>query len=111
MNVSVFRDIIKERSRIAIETQDEWDYGIERCWNAEIAVLSENVEETIRFLDQDCTADEFFWISEIFDELVEATQSKALIECFYRVAKKYPAEAARYYIIDHIKMAEDFLNE
>ena len=102
---------IHEILKLRAETDDAWDYGVQRCWKAEVTILTRNIKETIDFLDNDCSADEFIWISEIFDELVEATQSRALIECFYRVAAKYPEESARYYIINHIKMAEDYLDE
>ena len=77
---------IRRIIKIRAETNDEWDYGVEQCWKREISVLTGNVKETITFLDNECTADEFSWISEIFDELVETTRSKALIDCFYRVA-------------------------
>ena len=57
-----------------------------------------NLLDTI-FLDHDCTGEQFVWISEIFDDLVEKSQSKALIECFYRNAKRFPEETSKYYLM------------
>ena len=62
--------MIKEREA----TDDEWAYGVEQCHQKLISLLSENIDETIIFLDNDCTADQFSWISEVFDEIAEITQ-------------------------------------
>ena len=104
-------DAIRAAIKVREATNDEWDYGVEKCRNEEIRILTQDVNETIYFLDHDCTATEFSWISEIFDELVEITKSHALVECFYRVAAKFPDESVKYHIIEQIKMSEGFLNQ
>ena len=86
-------------------------YHIEKCCNEEIELLSKDITATIDFLDHECTGDQFVWISEIFDELVEKSQSRALIECFYRNAKRFPKETSEYYLMRAIKIAEEFLME
>ena len=37
MDIIKFREVIRQRE----ETDDEWDYGIEQCWEQEIAILTE----------------------------------------------------------------------
>jgi len=106
MNVEKFREIIKERIRISIETQDEWDYGIEQCWEQEIETLSDDIPGTIEFLKNECAADEYSWISEILEELAERTQSKELVECYKSLTKKFPEECKKYYIEGVIENAE-----
>ena len=73
-------------------TDDEWDYGVKQCWEEEIEILSRNIDDTIAFLENDCTADEFSWLSEVFDDVAEKTQSRAFVDCLYKVAKKFPDE-------------------
>jgi len=103
MNVEKFREIIKERIRISTETQDEWDYGIEQCWKQEVEILSEDISGTIEFLKNECTADEYSWISEVLEELAERTHSKELVDCYRSLMGKYPEECKTYYIEDIIK--------
>lgn len=79
-------------------TDDEWDYGINQCWNEEIEILSRNIEETIAFLEYNCTANEFSWLSEVFEQVAKKTQSRAFVDCLYRVAKKYPDECEKYHV-------------
>ena len=99
------RAAIKERAA----TDDEWAYGVQKCCNKEIEILSRNMEDTIRFLENECTADEFSWLSEIFDDVTEKTQSQAFVDCLYKVAKKYPLETKKYYIDRVIQFAEETL--
>lgn len=75
-------DIIKVRIRIADETQDNWDYGIEQCWKKYIDILSANIEKSIYFFLHDCTDEEFYWLSEVFEEIADKTQSKKLVSAW-----------------------------
>ena len=107
--------MITEEIRAAIQkrtvTDDEWAYGVDLCCKEEIEILSCNIDDTIAFLENDCTADEFSWLSEVFDDVAERTQSRAFVDCLYRVAKKYPEECKKYYIDRVLRYAEGALNE
>jgi hypothetical protein len=102
-----FREVLALRTALHPEDYIE----IEKMWKKEIEILSRDIFQTIAFLDSECTDDEFSWISEVFDEVVEKTQSREFIECLYRVAEKYPAESEKYHIVRHIQFAEEFLDE
>ena len=94
-----------------VATDDEWDFGVKQCWDEEIAILSRNIEDTIAFLENDCTADEFSWLSEVFDDVAEKTQSRAFVDCLYKVAKKFPDECKEYHIGRVLEFAEGALND
>lgn len=105
--------MITERIRNAIDnrrnTDDEWEFGVEQCWEQEINILSEDIQQTIAFLDNECTADEFSWLSEIFERVAEKTQSRDFIECLYRVAQKFPEECKTYNVFEFIRDAEQHI--
>ena len=103
-----FNDIFIEREKIDHETPD-WDYAIEKCWKREIEIFCDNIEETIKFLDTQCTAEEFSWLSEVFEEIAEKTQSKEFINCLFRVAEKYPEETKKYNILFFIETAKNLI--
>ena len=75
-------DVINERIRISNETQDNWDYGIEQCWKKYVKIFSANIDKSVEFFLHDCTDEEFYWISEGFEEIAEKTQSKELISAW-----------------------------
>lgn len=110
MNTEKFREVIQERNRIAVECNDEWSTGIEKCWMQEIEMLGEDVAATISFLLEECTAEEFSWISEIIDDLVEKTQSREIVQAYKSLMSKYPEECKKYNITGSIKLAENTLS-
>ena len=99
------KDILSRREK----THPEDSYKIEKLWEEEIAALSQNIEETIDFMQSRCSADEFVWLSEIFEEVAEKTQNLEFVNCLYAVAKKYPAETKEYNIINFIDSAKDMI--
>lgn len=109
MNITKFRDVIKERIRISVECQDEWDFGIEQCWQAEVGILSEDISSTIAFLENECTPDEFSWISEVIEDLAEKTKSRELIECYKNLMSRFPEECQKYNISGSVEIAENTL--
>ena len=97
------------KKRVALDQED--GYGVEKCWTEQIEILSRNIDETIAFFDVDCTEDEFSWLSEVFDDVAEITQSREFVDCLFRVAKKYPEETKRYRIETVLGIAEGVLKE
>ena len=74
-------------------------------------VLCEDIEGTVQYLRSDCTADEFSWISEVFDEIVIRTKSPEFISALRFLAEKYPEETEAYNIAPFIDSAEYQLNQ
>ena len=64
--------------RLSLHIND--DYGLEESWKRITAILSEDVIETIDFINNDCTDEEFFWLSEVFSDVSEVVQSKQFVE-------------------------------
>lgn len=111
MDIERFREIVKERIRIAEECADEWDYGIEKCWKEEIDILSADIPSSIEFLRNECTADEYSWISEVIDDIAEKTNSREFVECYKGLMEKFPEECRTYNISRSIEFAEAALRD
>lgn len=111
MNINKFRETIKRREYVEEISCGEWADGIEECWKEEIKILSEDIESTIEFLNNECTAEEYSWISEVIDDLAEQTQSRKLIECYKSLMIKFPEQCKIYNIIGSIEFAENALSE
>lgn len=99
-----FHEIIEERSQI----NDNWSEGIDMIWKKMTDIFSADIDKTILFLDE-CTADEFIWLSEIFEDIAEKTQSRKFISVLRKTAEKYPEETQKYNIIGFVDCAEKFL--
>ncbi|UPW81847.1 hypothetical protein [Lysinibacillus sp. Ag94] len=68
---------------------DDNDPRIEQKWQELIALLSENENLTLHFL-QVCTKTELSFLSEVFEEVAYNLQSKKYIELLYRLNLRYP---------------------
>ena len=110
MDIAKFRNILNERKRIAEEMQDSWDNGIKKCHDELIRILTEDIKSTVEFLEKECTADEFSWLSEIFIEIIDVTQSQDFIKVLYELSEKYPEETEDYNILYFIETAEKHLH-
>ncbi len=73
------KEIIRERIRIADETEDNWDYGIEQCWKQCTEIFSANIPESVDYFLNQCTDEELYWLSEDFENIAERTQSRDLL--------------------------------
>ncbi len=70
---------IAGRTSLSNQTSPNWENEIKQCWNTEIDILSANIENSIFFFQHDCTVEDLYWLSEIFDILIEKTQSQNLL--------------------------------
>lgn len=104
MDFSDFQQIIKRRSEI----NDEWYTEVEKCWGEMITLFSRDVAKTVQFLNV-CTADEFSWLSEVFEGIAEKTCCPDFITALYRTAEKYPEEVKQFNLLSFIQSAEDIV--
>lgn len=87
-------DNLKEAIQFRInESEDE--YWIEDYWKAEIEIFTENISETIDFILNSCSDEELFWISEVFEDIAEQTQSKEFIKTLRTRLEKVTRENYR----------------
>ena len=78
---------------------------------AEIELFARNIQDTIVFLDNDCTAEQLVWLSEVFEEISAKLQSWDFIDALGRCADKYPEECKVYNIKECIEYAIGQLND
>ena len=106
MNIEKFREVIARRIYVEEISCGEWVDGIEECLEKEIEILSEDIPTTIEFLKTECTADEYIWISEVIDDVIDKIPSKELVKCYKLLMIKFPNEYQTYNISGVIEICE-----
>lgn len=101
----IFKNLILERNGIDDENYIELD----KFWEKASTEFAKDIDKSIKFMMDSCTADQFSTISEFFDKIVEKTHSKEFIDCLYKVAEKYPEETKKYNIISFIDDLKDMI--
>ena len=74
-----------------------------------VQLLTQDINRTILFLDEECTEEQMIWLSEIMDEIAETTKSKEFIEASYCLAGRYPETAQKYNVVDFIDSAAEYV--
>lgn len=96
-----YRQLLKKR----IETPDEILTFKDPCMKDSIALFSRNIPEAISFLNNDCTEDEYSWISEIIEDIAAESKNVELIHAYASLANKYPKETKKYNVKSFIDSA------
>lgn len=87
MNVELLKRIIYHSK--SLDPND--DFEQEKCWKEMTDILSNDVPSAIHFLENECTEEEFYWLSPVFEDVAEKTQSKEFIQALRdRLAKTNP---------------------
>ena len=83
-------DTLKEDTHFRV-VESEDNYWVEDYWKATIELSTKDVAATIMFLQNDCDDEELYFLSEIFEGIVEQTQIKELVSVLRsRLAKVTP---------------------
>lgn len=94
-------DVKRLRELITAEKNDTNSYYFEEIFEEKKNLLCENLQETMQFIDF-CTQDEFYWISNAFEDISKKFKSMEFIECLRRNQKRFPE------ILEHTEMEIDF---
>lgn len=83
MNTKKLEKLLEENKRIEIND----DYVQERIWQEMYDILSVNLNETMQYLDG-ISKEDISYVCSVFDDLSEHFQSKELIKCMEKNAKR-----------------------
>lgn len=78
MKLDRIKKAVEMNDKIGME-MDPNDVIQDECWEAFIEELTRNIDETVKYFNEECTDNELFWISPVFEEIIDATQSKEIL--------------------------------
>lgn len=78
MNTKLLKDTIDKNE--VLDWQNDVMQDI--YWETMVDELTKNTDETINYILNGCSDYELFWISPVFEDIIEKTQSKELLKAF-----------------------------
>ena len=106
-----YAEIVKlreeEEDKDLSELPDYWETS--PAIKAEIELFTRNLQETVDFLDNDCTEEQLLWLSEVFEEISAKLQSWEFIDALKRATLRFPENEERF--SSCILFAEGQLND
>ncbi|MBU0279123.1 hypothetical protein [Gemella sp. zg-1178] len=88
---------------------DEEHFYYVECWKKEVEILTEDINETIEFVKNKCDDYTLFWMSEVFEDIIEKTKSKELLQVILERANRAIDENNRKEILKEVEYAKGHL--
>ena len=105
MNKERYKELMKERFYQTEEYDDEYDDELYKIWEELPKVLSEDIKSTIEYIKNDCPFKEFYYLSEVIENVVSETQSEELVNALYIICNKYKKESDKYNMWEDVNNA------
>ena len=71
--------------------------------------LANLILETINFIKNNCSVDDFILLSEIFEDITQKSKSKDFVKCIEETSRKYSAECEEYNVFSLIQNCKVYL--
>lgn len=104
MDINRLKETINRR--ISLELND--DFALEECWNIEADILSSDISQAIDFITT-CSEEEFYWISEIFEDVISKTQSRELLQAMISRNDSLQNQEYKESVLTELKYAQENL--
>jgi hypothetical protein len=75
MDIKKLKEEIIQYSKL-----DSVDVKVEIYWKEMTDILSENIDSTISFFKSNCSDEELYWLSSVFEDVVKRTNNKEFVE-------------------------------
>ncbi|MDO4176691.1 MAG: hypothetical protein Q4D99_04355 [Bacillota bacterium] len=72
-------------------------------------LLTGNIDESIRFIKEECNADQYGFLASLLPELIKRTNDVRFINCFEELEEKYTNEFYCYFVDKRIEEAKEYL--
>ena len=87
------------------------DYFEESVWKEEVDAITADLPVVIHFVLSDCTDEEFEWLSEVFDDVMEKTRSIEFLHCIRLRVQRIESSERKAELLKDIKTAEEYIDE
>lgn len=106
INFMPFHEVIRERA-----TNPNANYYEIPWWNAEIKQLTLDIDTSIRFIREECSDEELWWLGEIFDDLMETTRSVELLNSIRERVQLVSNAEWKNDILEDIQTAAEYIED
>ena len=93
--------------RLALHLND--DIGLMENWKEQTTLLSSNIGDSISFILNDITDDQFVWMSEVFEDVAEQSQSQDFVDAIRARALRIKSKEDRESVLSEVEYASNRL--
>ena len=100
-----FEKLVEKRKK----NNGDIDYETDPVIKEMVSLMTADMSSTMGFLKNECSEEQFVWLSEIADEITEYTKSREFIQGLRDLCDKYPETAKKYNIHYFVESAAEYL--
>ena len=94
----------RRRESVAYYYPDPW-------WEKEVAAITDDLKTAIEFIDADCNDEEFYWLGEVFEDIMDKTRSADFLACLRRRVQRVENPEWKMDLLEDIRTAAEYLDE
>ena len=80
-------------------------------WEKEVAAITDDLKTAIEFIDADCSDEEFYWLGEVFEDIMDKTRSADFLACLRRRVQRVENPEWKMDLLEDIRTAAESLGE
>ncbi len=100
--------LVEEQKKVSPELP-EWDET--PPFVEAIQLLSQNLSDTVKFIENDCTPEQLVWMSVIASSVAKNLKNKDFTDAMRKAATKFSDKIEGYNVIECIDEAEGIIND
>ena len=101
-----FHQVIRERI-----SNPNAKYYADPWWDAEIKQFTINLDESIRFIESECTDEELYWLAEVFDDIMDKTRSIEFLDSIRHMVQSVENPEWKESILEDIRTAAEYIDD
>lgn len=87
------------------------EYYEESVWKSEVDAICTDLPAAIDFILSECTDEEFQWLSEVFDDVMDKTLSIDFLNCLRERVQMIESGELKAELLEDIKTAAEYVDE
>ena len=101
---ALFHQVIHERM-----TNPDANYYADPWWDAEVKQFTVNIQESIEFIQNECTDEELYWLGEVFDDIMDKSRSSVLLDNLQQRVQSVKNPEWKQSLMEDIRTASEYI--
>lgn len=86
------------------------DYYEVTLWQSEVDAICADMPAAIDFILNECTDEELYWLSEVFEDIADRTRSAEFVDCLQKRVQRVENPEWKQSILDEIRWTLDYVD-
>ena len=80
-------------------------------WEKEVDAIVSDLETAMSFIRNECSDEELYWLSEVFDDVMEKTRNPEFLNCIRQRVQTVKDDSRRAELLEDIQTAAEYIDE